>query len=180
MLTFANGVKAQTYYVEVVGAEGDADADYSLGVATEVDDYGSTSKTEGNFETDNPYPGEIQWANDQDWIKLSADPLALYRIRITDSNTNSTSDTSIELVDSKGNEITEYVRIRTNGDTSTMAFFNDSSRTSTVYLSISGSDEDATDIGYEVFAEVYLEDDYVISGDIDNALDSLSDADFWA
>ncbi|WP_043758446.1 hypothetical protein, partial [Imhoffiella purpurea] len=102
VLTFANGVKAQTYYVEVVGAEGDADADYSLEVVTIADDYGSTSKTEGVLSQGDAIPVSVQWEGDVDWLELEAEGDTAYTIYLS---SDSATSGALRLVDKKGEEI---------------------------------------------------------------------------
>ncbi|MFD2111102.1 hypothetical protein, partial [Thiorhodococcus fuscus] len=168
--------------LEVAASDVTETGAYTVTVATEADDYGNTTKTAGTIASEDPYPGEIQWANDQDWIKLSVGPLAIYRVRVTEGDGDSTQDLNdLVLRDSKGNALTDNVSFQSNGDVSTLAFFNDSNRVTSVYLDISGADATTLDLDYTVTAELYMEDDYIGGGgvDIQQVWNTLP-ASFWA
>ena len=179
-IEFVNSAKAGAYYIAVAGETAEDLGQYNLMVTAEPDDYTASTKTKGAFSTVSSTPvslsGEIQWATDVDWIKLSASSSALYRFRLTAGE----EDAVLSLRDAKGNLITEGV-LSDDDDTdgTILAFLNPGKKTN-VYLEITGINEEITDIAYTVTAELYLQDDYIGGDEVDvnGILNSLPD-DFW-
>lgn len=176
--------KSGIYYIEVA-ANPDAEfiGEYSVTSDSEADDYIASTKTTGLFKSVGRTPvevsGEIQWANDADWIKLTAASAALYRLTLDGT------DLAINLYDAKGNDISDAVNVEINEDSTIIAFFNDTKKATPVYLSVAAIDEtiaETDSVPYTVTAEVYLWDEHTGDTELDaiGILASLADSNFWS